>query len=106
MENGTKSGASRGRLIYLLPILLGAISIYQGPLSWMINDRGNDVPGEIDIYWSFFIAAAWMASVVLVICVTRQRRALYLLILAPLVLYWQAMWTISYVSIIIQQASR
>jgi len=106
MENGTKSGASRGRLIYLLPILLGALSIYQGPLSWMINDRGNDLPGDVDIKWSFFIGAVWIASVVLVIRVTRQRRALYLLLLAPLVLYWQAMWTMSFVSIIIQHASR
>lgn len=96
-----KSTADYRRLIYLVPLILAAVSIYQGPLSWMIHNRGNDVPGENDVLLSFLIGVAWLASVAVAMYVTKQRRALYLLMLAPIVLYWQAMWAISLTSVMI-----
>ena len=96
-----ESTAGRKRLIYLVPLILAVVSIYQGPLSWMLHDRGNDVPGENDVLLSFLIGVAWLASIAVAMYVTKQRRALHLLMLAPIVLYWQAMWAMSLTSVMI-----
>jgi hypothetical protein len=78
---------------FIASIAIAAIAFWIGPgrlLSYNI-DGGNGIPSADSVAYSIWLGWAWILTLIGA-AIVKRRKAIYLLLLAPLVLYWPLMW--------------